>query len=361
MIEKRIRYFDEGGDTGGGWGSESRSADSRGNEGGSGASNTGGDSSGFSHSGSDPNQMGPQPQSAPDDGQAPEYNWGTIGKPLTADQLAGGTENAKVDALADIDGYNPDGFDPQYGTSLGGPEDMSPVGTNWTFFDRLTDALPSWQTAGNIASMFVPALRPVMMAANTAKSVSEDASVGNIASNLLAAPLAKATGLNTGAIASLFKGDVGNAVGSQVVGTAMGDINKAIGPEAARMLGLANSATGASSDVRRGIATALNNAINDRSTSTTQAQGLSPAEASYALQGRGGDTGMLAAAPARSSPVVASISNILGVKPVAARGKNAPIDIVQQLMAMQNQPGNLESVPASTGGSIDDLIRLTRS
>jgi hypothetical protein len=345
MIEKAIR-FDEGGSTDSG----------------------SGDGAGDSNQSAAESARLANYESAASDASgdsAPSYNWGTIGAPLTGAQLAGGTEAAAVPALAGVEGYNPDGFAGPDGTSLGAGYDTSKVGGvgetsgNWSTWDNISEALPSLSTIGNVASIFMPALRAPMMLANAAQSINNDSSPQNIAGTLLAAPLSKAIGLAPSTVASLFKGDVGSAVANQAVGSAYGDVGKALGTQAAPMLGLANSLTGATGEAKKALAGEINRALNDQSQSTN------PAAPSGGTAFASGDSSPTPSqVTSHSSPISTSIASILGVPapaPTAARAKQTPIDIVQQLMAMQNPTGNLKSTRASTGGSIDDLIRLTRS
>ena len=348
MIEKRIRYFDDGGSSSDSSGSDSGSSDtSDSNTSDQSAAETArlqqaeaaaAEAANAEPTMGDPNQ-GPQEPTmgTPNEGpQVPEA-------PAPKNPYEGYTTGQVADPTS-----------PAY------VADKASLTPEAKWYDSLVRNLPSLNTLGGIASIAFPALRVPMMVANTAQSINNDPSASNILGTLAAAPIARMTGLTPGAVTSLARGDVGSAVGNQVVGTAMGDVNRAIGPDAAKALSFANMATGATGEAKQSIASAINNVLSngptvDRSVSVTQAEpGAQPVAAAEPAT----------YTPTHSNPVTANIASILGVRPVAAaaaKGKQVPIDIVQQLMAMQNPTGNLESVPAKTGGSIDDLIRLTRS
>jgi hypothetical protein len=223
---------------------------------------------------------------------------------------------------------------------------------NPTLWDKFKDAMPSWETVGNVASIAVPALRVPMTAYNMYKSISNDPSASNVLGSVLSAPISRLTGLTPGTIQSAIKGDFGGAIANQGIGALMGPAMQSVarnyGPDAARALGMANAGFGGTAAAQKSLAGAINNAVSGLGTSAF-AGGNTPAQAPET----------------RSAPssVSNNIANILGISPVVASGgrNQAPMDIVQQLMAMQNTSNNLKSVQASTGGQIDDLIRLTRS
>lgn len=325
MIEKRIRYFDDGGGTGDGGGGD------------------GGDGGDSNQSGAESARLARQ-ESAATSTPAPSES---VRYSAAADSNAAYTPAEQ--AAAAVAGL------PRYSAA----QDSADAYSTWDNLKAyVSPYTPSWSTIGNIASIAVPALRAPMAIANMANSISNDPSASNVIGNVLAAPVARLTGLTPSAVASLAKGDVGNAVAGQAVGAAYGDLSRALGVQSAPALGLANAITGATGEAKQAVASAINNALSDRSTSTT---------APAASQGTTFASNDAAPTPAPSTshnPVTTSIASILGVPAPtvsAARSKQAPLDIVQQLMAMQNAGRNLKSVPASTGGSIDDLIRLTRS
>ena len=142
---------------------------------------------------------------------------------------------------------------------------------NPTLWDKFKDAMPSWETVGNVASIAVPALRVPMTAYNMYKSISNDPSASNVLGSVLSAPISRLTGLTPGTIQSAIKGDFGGAIANQGIGALMGPAMQSVarnyGPDAARALGMANAGFGGTAAAQKSLAGAINNAVSGLGTS----------------------------------------------------------------------------------------------